>query len=859
MSLKDEVYAIVQTLAPAGWQTLFNKLTNNDVDLIQDNADALESELLKKLAHIDRSISGFQDFNPLGEACIEPGSPDRSLLYHALASPSVLQNGEGGALTVFPTLQQLETVENYLYALAKKSLLDLSSQYGGVSKLYIAVFAYEYRPGATSVSKKFAGMAYSRTGVARVGTQEAAYVPSKRGFVPWVDEEAAKELKRVPPTCDEGNVLRVIPCRFAPFLAIRLKANKRNRKAGRFFGPMDKNYLQIGSRHFDTLPIAPYDDRDLPNDSFLDFYVPVHKLFNGTECLMDFADESGLALEVNLELINDKLQRAFRFLADGLYSTGWGEGTFDLKGFPFEIRNADLGAFSTDADMGGMVLVPKAQALVSPAQGKRKGDPDASDIPFTVDATAYAKALTVKFPHESWSAEESLLGPSWNLVADPGTGGRSGPEYLNVRNRLDPDPANLNTLTEEDIIDTLLTTSFKAQTYFDYSADGYVSVSSDQIAEKLGLDTDVPRYNDGEPLGVAAYSLIAAPNFLPYVRQRDILDWTFDLAAASGIRTLPHLLWDVMPWALSDDRISANLNLPDSPFTETDLTVSAVVGAVGPDPKKLPEPSAINPGARRETGLPDAAAGSFAPGWDVSYDTGAKGNSFLANYGLGSPFAEDAMICSALGSFWPTVSPDTTRVYAILPSDINWRTVAPLTDKEIGVGAGTPSWDGTPPPRLIQIGGTPVMVYRNFDYNDYTQNALADRFSIANLQKITMRDFEARTLAIYHAYVAVGVTSKRVEVFSKGAARWAVLNFVEVEEIPSEVVMGAAIFPNTLKGPFFLITMHRPIEGLRINPVGGNYSEVQVPINNQKRLYAYTGGILIQKPGGDWENKPMNP
>ena len=51
----------------------------------------LEVELGRDLPGIDRGRPGFEDFAREGKRGIEPGSPARSLLYHALASPTVTQ------------------------------------------------------------------------------------------------------------------------------------------------------------------------------------------------------------------------------------------------------------------------------------------------------------------------------------------------------------------------------------------------------------------------------------------------------------------------------------------------------------------------------------------------------------------------------------------------------------------------------------------------------------------------------------------------------------------------------------------------------------------------------------------------
>ena len=66
---------------------------------------------------------------------------------------------------------------------------------------------------------------------------------------------------------------------------------------------------------------------------------------------------------------------------------------------------------------------------------------------------------------------------------------------------------------------------------------------------------------------------------------------------------------------------------------------------------------------RRHLQLPDGMAGLFDPGWDVSQDRTADNRFFLANYGLGTPFIEDAKLCAAPSTFWPGVSPDSAREF----------------------------------------------------------------------------------------------------------------------------------------------------------------------------------------------------
>lgn len=147
MSLIDEVKQICDRLAQHGWRDL---LLYHGLDITASN---LKQEFAKELQNLDRDIKGFEDFALEGKRGIEPGNPAQSLFFHSLASPSVVKGANGSDLTAFPTLAELETVENYIYSIVSRgveppSLLDLRARVQGAKGaiLAIAVFASEYRP-----------------------------------------------------------------------------------------------------------------------------------------------------------------------------------------------------------------------------------------------------------------------------------------------------------------------------------------------------------------------------------------------------------------------------------------------------------------------------------------------------------------------------------------------------------------------------------------------------------------------------------------------------------------------------------------------------------------------------------------
>jgi len=91
-SLISHVSESCRRLAMLGWRDLLLDATGGQFDLL---AKDLESELVKPLTKIDRTCPGFGDFALHGVRAIEPGYPDQSLLYHALAAPSVVAMRNG--------------------------------------------------------------------------------------------------------------------------------------------------------------------------------------------------------------------------------------------------------------------------------------------------------------------------------------------------------------------------------------------------------------------------------------------------------------------------------------------------------------------------------------------------------------------------------------------------------------------------------------------------------------------------------------------------------------------------------------------------------------------------------------------
>jgi hypothetical protein len=301
MNLLESVTHVCTRLAPGGWHSL---MLAHGLDLL---AEPLAAELGKAL-NIDRSIPGFADFALAGHRAIEAGVPSRSLLFHALASPQVINDENGQALQLFPTLGEIETVLDYVYSVSPPTLASLRSKALG-APLAVVAFASEYRCAADTVHGRHADLCFSRTGIARVGTAPAHHDEKLRSFLPFVD--------------DDPHGIRVMPVRYSAYIAVQLKGNAAR------FGPMDFQ-------------------ADI--DPALDFWVPLHKLFNGSQCLEDMT----LTVTLDNHQINEKL-RHIHLRHSG---TGWQEPQISQP--PFVVTE-NLAHWASIADVGPGLLVPEAR------------------------------------------------------------------------------------------------------------------------------------------------------------------------------------------------------------------------------------------------------------------------------------------------------------------------------------------------------------------------------------------------------------------------------------------------------------------------------------------------------------------
>jgi hypothetical protein len=710
-ALIDSVGQACRRLAPLGWRQLLLNVTGGGLDIA---AGDLAAQLAKPLS-IDRTHPGFGDFNDAGTRAIEAGSPGRSLLYHAFASPGVSVDSAGATLRGFPTLAEIEAVENYVYGVRPPTIQSLRARAGG-KPLGIVVFALQYRNTPNSVHGRHAELCFSRTGIARVGTIEPLYNPRTRSFE-LIDPAHPFEF-------------RVIPQRFAAYIAMEARGDASS------FGPQDA----------------------LADDNQRSFWVPLHKLFNGRECIAG----TDIALEVTRELRNEKLARFHKWLQEKRYDNTWsGE---HLQNFPFVIRNEEIASFSSRPDYGQGIIEPRPAPLASPAVY------DGHPLTWKVDPRFIKKRGSLAFSSAQVIGNGSGVSSPEYMHHTAQDEDRPAPEYLNLRHRVLANDSIDNLNLRPNMMKIIKKGNYRAQHHFDHVGDGWVEARCSSLAAECA--TRVP-----------AYAIVAPPDFFPKVSQRDLMSW-WNREVPQAVHAA---LWAIPPLTLSQTRIAANINLPTN-FSLDDTTVTAIVTQPGEGSGSVQVPN--GPLAQEMSGLPDTSPGLFDPGWDTSQGIEST-QRFLAGHGLGAPFVEDAKLCAAFGAYWPGVSPDATRTFQPAKSlsgiTYPWPTIAPLTDEEIGIvpsaGGRFMPWDGVQGPTVRTVGGRKVAAYTDAMRVDYLD--MPGTMTAALTSRIDFDEYTARVMAMSRVYWGLGIHDPEFTggkdaayiaiIFAK--AKWAVRSF----------------------------------------------------------------------------------
>lgn len=800
--LIEPLSASCSRLAAAGWRELLKRVTGGALDI---GAADLAAELAKTVT-VDRSVPGFADFAATGQRGIEPGSPARSLLYHAFASPDVVDAG----LTDYPTLAEIDALENAIYGAARTTLAALQAA-AGEQPLGVVMFAVQYRPARDSVGKRHADLVFSRTGISRMGTLAPRYNARERNF------EATDPARPFD--------YPAIPQRFVPYLAMKLSG--------------DDPRLALLDRQ--------------KGDEEREFWLPVHKLFGGKECLVG----STLTVDLASAFRNEKLRKFHRFLQLNGYPTEWvGE---DLDQFPFVMRDGQIASLSDNPKFGPGLVEPRAAPFVNRAKYKDQW------LGFTVPKDWVATDGVVYFSSgqilggEADSEEDFKKG---EFLYAEGAGpdyDRNAPEYVSLRHRLRED-GSLEDLNANPEMGRLIREGgYRAQHFIDYAGDGWVE------ARVGGLPEEFPR--------MAAYAPVSPPDFFPLVSQHDLMAW-WKSEVPAAIRDG---LWAIPPYALSGRRMAANIELPIG-FSIYDVGACAVVGLAQPGAAPVAKAAASR--VSRYSGLPDHSPGLFDPGWDASqglfYNNPEESlQAFLQNHGLGTPFVEDVKLCAALGSYWPAIAPDSTRSFSPLKKPTGytypWPTIVPLTDAETGIEAIEDGrflpWDGVRGPQLVEVEGRRLVEYADIDRVDYA--AMPNTMTIAQLAKIDLAETKARVLAMAAVYWSLGIRDaafrqrfpqskgRAITEITRAKAGWAVSSFRAVRADEPELVEAQKRLGVKLAaGPQYRFHIYKPGEQ---TPHPTDLRKVRVSIKEEAVIFADATQVLIRRGKLPWKRDASMP
>ncbi len=260
---------LVDWLERSRWNSFLEAILQ--LPLPKNTSDPGWSNSLPRLEKI-REQPGFEDF--AGDQLIRPGNPSMSLLYHALASPRVKGVVEEKKMvTDFPGLEELDALENYIYACQEWDDTNYKKE-----NLHLMVLSYEYRPAykvptmdlGDKKFPKYAGIVYSRTGVARIGTEPFHYDSESRSFTN-LPEDAGKKKN-----------IAVTAARYGLFLV---------------------ELVILEQEVSDPIVLMNYQANERTNLGERGFIRPLRKIFNDGQLSIRFAEYH----------LNEKLSRLARF------------------------------------------------------------------------------------------------------------------------------------------------------------------------------------------------------------------------------------------------------------------------------------------------------------------------------------------------------------------------------------------------------------------------------------------------------------------------------------------------------------------------------------------------------------------
>lgn len=775
--LRKNMDQLLAWMNEKGWSDHIQRISGIN---IKRSSQEMQDELVAELdVNRFRKEKGFDDF--AGNRLIHPGQPTQSMLYHAMASPRVKLQKQGTVTKEdYPSIDQLDILENFIYALKKYDDTTLKS-----NKTVIAVFAYEYRTAFKTTHGKHADLAFSRTGISRIGDKEMQYDKELRCFV------------NLPSKKEDEKHIAVTAARYGLFLAELKKKD-------------DISLMSEESRDEDREFLLPF-RKLFNNDLLLDNTSIVFSEYHCTEKLNRLSRYKEKEMEVVIPPGFDIEKPPFKRISSTEANTKFTDHNSNLVTITQTSSSAILAAYPT-------ALIRPAIQNNQPLRFKvpvNSGDGFKSNRRYTSLKLQYKNGqnardyvLTEFFFKRSRSTRFSAP--------------RNAPLFVNIRNEVKENngepirylgPA-LDHFEEE------LQKSYWAAMYEDGICDGCVHARLATTISKNNILHD-KLFKEFLP----AFSLVTTPDFFPDAD-------SFDLEAFDKGRNSIFLQGGIENLSTARKRPNDAITIPgqstkafpdvrvkDPKNNQTLVydTLTAVLsckpvsGVTGIDEQFFEVPQ--NKDYTGTSFLPDTASFIFAPGWDVTY----CGNSskkvseqeiFLATYGLGSPFAEDMKLCAAANGMWPVASPDASRTFKgtidPLPTGLHGKlrnpVSVPLMDDEIGLHADSPAvkqhalstetlgWDGEQGPFLEKRDDKITVNFTDLGRADYVQNVLDNHTDMSKLRRLRTPTLIARMDALRVSVKQIEkrdniaysrlwlVSAEEITDWNKGALAWGIPN-----------------------------------------------------------------------------------
>lgn len=856
-ALQAEFKKLISWMKDEGWTGFIQKSLGLNMLDLQQMTDEQLCGILPGIADISNK-PGIEDF--AGNKLIEPGDPARSLLYHLLASPRV----KSPALKSYPSINQLDTLENYIYSLKALSAYQLTP-----GSTFLAVLAYEYRPAYKVPTmdpnhtefEKAADLVFSRTGIARIGDKPLHYDPQNRCFVNQPEDQS------------QNKSIAVTAARYGLFLVELVEVSQGSGDSVKVMNYQDVEYTRRGNMHVNRR-----------------FIRPIRKLFNDDSIEVKFSEYH----------VNEKLFRLSKFSLEG-QKIELSDPNFEVEKPPFrrvsclsDQGKPDLTLHSTDAPM--VKLARRGSSCILSA---------APDV-LIREAVQNDKIISFRVP-ELWK-ENNTSNRRYSAfkVTEKKTkevNDAIWTDFIYRRNRRTsrfraPKNAPLFVNIKTEVLNNV-STHIGPETFdFDRKINGryWAKLFEDSICDGCVAARIILKEKDkkvavlsalGEPM--PAFSLVTAPDFFPYLDSNDVRAYYFSKGMEadedfleggtinlSGIRQRgnPNIMNPFTGRPAFESSSADNAS-----FDTLTAVVAANTGAQNQNFKPLDDYSLSYKRDYRSTSfLPDTGTGIFFPGWDATY-SGQTVNPYLATFGLGSPFPEDMKLCAAANGMWPVSSPDAGRTFqgSLEEFPVLGRptTSIPLMDIEIGIHPSSAAhlhykmpagfgWDGEQGPFLVV---TPKGISVNFtdiSRADYLTNLLDPSigFDMSQLRNLESTELIRRMDCLRKCIRAIENRQvQKTSLWLVGAQRMSWDSPAIVYSIPPDLVAGYSSWATRqsveLEGEGYLYTFVKA-EGRKKQPIqwdGPNSKRRWLPCDVVYVCQVTPQAVAICKVKG---NKPVS-